>query len=89
MILARQCCQANILPLAPGFQVNDLVLVFKIIHCFTQVTFLAIFLEQAVDEKTHNDRLSLVIWCSLFPSTSNSSYLEIFKLNPLVCGILC
>ena len=74
MILARQCCQANIRPLAPRFKVNDLVLVFKIIHCFTQVTCLAIFLGTSRLRKTHMDRLSLV--CSLIPYTSSSWPLE-------------
>ena len=73
----RKCRQANILPLALRFKVNDLVLMFKIIHGFIPVTlptYLTWFNGTSRLRKTHMDRLSLV--CSLIPSTSSSRPLE-------------
>ena len=66
---------------------NDLVLVFKIIHCFTHFTCRAIFpgpIERAVCEKNpHGPTISgNLVLCFLIPSTSNSRPLEMFKFNP-------
>ena len=76
---------------------NDLVLVFKIIHCFTHFTCRAIFpgsIERAVlRKKTHMDRLSLVIWYCvfLFPQPLTQGLLRCLSSIPIpiVCGILC
>ena len=67
---------------------NDLVLVFKIIHCFTHFTCRAIFpgsIERAVLRKKnpHGPTISgNLVLCFLIPSTSNSRPLEMFKFNP-------